>query len=194
MIPFVGWNQARACSKSIRNRRRSRFWNEAHLRRVISFVIFLILTINLFQPLSGVQAEPVIPPNVTALYNELTPEERIGQLFLVTFTGTDVSPDSQIYDLIANHHIGGVVLSADNDNYTVAPNTVIDAHHLIDGLQKVEWDSTFNTITDPFTGEQKHEGYAPLFIGIAQEGNGYPTDELLQGLTPLPSEMAIGAT
>jgi beta-N-acetylhexosaminidase len=34
----------------------------------------------------------------------------------------------------------------------------------------------------------------PLFIGIAQEGDGYPTDQLLNGLTPLPSEMAIGAT
>ena len=81
-----------------------------------------------------------------------------------------------------------------NDNFTAAPNTVLDAHRLINALQKVEWDTTFNIMTDPVTGEEKHQGYIPLFIGITQEGNGYPTDELLQGLTPLPSEMAIGAT
>jgi beta-N-acetylhexosaminidase len=154
----------------------------------------LILLSGLFQPLTGVNAEPIIPPNVTALYNQLTPEERTGQLFLVTFTGAEVTPDSQIYDLIANRHISGVVLSGSNDNFTAVPHTVSDAHRLINALQKVEWDTTFNIMTDPVTGEEKHQGYIPLFIGIIQEGNGYPTDELLQGLTPLPSEMAIGAT
>ena len=181
MIPFV-W------------RKQVRVRVEAKIRRVFSFLILVILLSGLFQPLTNVKAEPVIPPIVTALYNKMTPEERIGQLFLVTFIGSEVTPDSQIYDLIANRHIGGVVLSAANDNFTAAPNTVLDAHRLIEALQKVEWDSTSNLIVDPSTNEQKHQGYAPLFIGITQEGDGYPTDELLQGLTPLPSAMAIGAT
>jgi len=189
VIPLVWWNQTRSRVERIRSAR-----VEAQIRRVFSSLILLILLTCLFQPLTGVNAEPVIPPNVTALYNQLTPEERIGQLFLVTFTGAEVAPDSQIYDLIANRHIGGVVLSAANDNFTAAPNTVPDAHRLIGELQKIEWDTISNMITDPFTGQEKHQSYIPLFIGITQEGNGYPTDELLQGLTPLPSEMAIGAT
>ena len=42
----------------------------------------------------------------------LTPEERVGQLFLVTFQGSTFDENSQIYDLIANHHVGGVILLA----------------------------------------------------------------------------------
>jgi len=44
------------------------------------------------------------------LLERLTPEERVGQLFLVTFNGTDVGPESQIAALIDNHHVGGVIL------------------------------------------------------------------------------------
>src|ERR1051325_627528 len=47
----------------------------------------------------------------------MSPEERVGQLFLVTFQGTNTDTTSQIYDLITNHHVGGVVLSAENDNF-----------------------------------------------------------------------------
>jgi beta-N-acetylhexosaminidase len=189
VIPHVRQNQTRSRVERIRS-----IQVEAQARRVSSFLILLILLTCLFQPLTGANAEPVVPPGVTTLYSQLTPEERIGQLFLVTFTGAEAAPDSQIYDLVANHHIGGVVLSAGNDNFTAAPNTVSDAHRLIGELQKIEWDTISNMITDPFTGQEKHQSYVPLFIGSTQEGNGYPTDEILQGLTPLPSEMAIGAT
>ncbi len=34
----------------------------------------------------------------------------------------------------------------------------------------------------------------PLFVGISQEGDGTPNDQILSGLTPLPNAMAIGAT
>ena len=36
--------------------------------------------------------------------------------------------------------------------------------------------------------------YVPLFMGISQEGDGVPYDQILSGLTPIPSLMAIGAT
>ena len=36
--------------------------------------------------------------------------------------------------------------------------------------------------------------YVPLFIGISQEGDGAPNDQILSGLTALPNAMAIGAT
>ena len=50
------------------------------------------------------------------ILNQMTPEERVGQLFLVTFQGTDISLTSQIYDLVVNRHIGGVILSSENNN------------------------------------------------------------------------------
>jgi beta-N-acetylhexosaminidase len=36
--------------------------------------------------------------------------------------------------------------------------------------------------------------YIPLFIGISQEGDGYPYDQIFSGMTQLPSQMALGAT
>lgn len=136
--------------------------------------------------------EPFTP--IETLLNSMTPEERVGQLFLVTFTGTDSGVDSQIYDLIVRHHIGGVVLLASNDNFADAPETVEQARDLIYRLQTLEWDSAMNMEFDPNTGERIDLAYVPLFVGITQEGNGYPTDQILNSLTPIPSEMAIGAT
>ena len=66
---------------------------------------------------------PTPPPAVAAILNSMTPEERVGQLFLVTFTGTDTSETSQIYNLMTQYHVGGVVLLAENDNFVPAPDT-----------------------------------------------------------------------
>jgi beta-N-acetylhexosaminidase len=121
----------------------------------------------------------------------MTPEERVGQLFLVTFQGTETHDQTQIYDLIANHHVGGVVLLAGNDNFLPQPDTIAGAHQLITALQTVESDSAngLETSTEPDANT-----YVPLFIGVSQEGDGAPHDQILSGLTPMPNPMAIGAT
>ncbi len=131
---------------------------------------------------------------VRLLFENMTPEERVGQLVLVSFTGTDTSEKSQIYDLIVKHHVGGVVLQAANDNFVAAPNTVHDAYQLTSSLQQLEWVTSINPPTDLKTGQLLSHAYIPLFIGMSQDGNGAPGDQILSGLTPLPSEMAIGAT
>jgi len=167
-------------------------------RRSYVWILVLVLSSSLFYPVlrkSAVQAQTATPPaNVRLLLKDLSPEERVGQLFLVTFTGTDVSPDSQIYDLITSHHIGGVVLSAANDNFSAAPDTVSETYRLTSSLQNVEWESSFVPLIDPSTGTQSRRDYIPLFIGISQGGGGYPYDQIISGLTPLPNQMAIGAT
>jgi beta-N-acetylhexosaminidase len=121
------------------------------------------------------------------LMSRLSPEEKIGQLFLVNFSGTDVSEQSQIYNLIANYHVGGVVLKAEDDNF-VAEKTPQEAFNLTNALQQVERDSAAN----PASSSKPHT-YIPLFIGISQEGGGAPNDQILSGLTPIPDQMAIGA-
>ena len=78
----------------------------------------------------------------------MTPEERVGQLFLVTFTGTDTSETSQIYNLMTQYHVGGVVLLAENDNFVQAPDTVAQAQTLINNIQKLEWDTSINPVTN----------------------------------------------
>jgi len=125
-----------------------------------------------------------------AILQSMSPEERVGQLFLVTFRGTDTSSDSQIYDLIVNHHVGGVVLLAANDNFVAEPDTISGVHHLINTLQTIESDAT----TQNLSGQSPRNIYIPLFAGISQEGDGSPHDQIFSGLTPLPDAMAIGAT
>jgi beta-N-acetylhexosaminidase len=164
-------------------------------RRVFSCLLLVALLSVSFAPSFGVRAQTPTPqPEVQALFARMTPAERVGQLFLVTFQGTDAGPDSQIYDLIAKRHVGGVVLQNANDNFTAAPNTVADAHTLIENLQRVEWESSALPASDPTLGQESSQSYIPLWIGLSQEGNGYPSDQILSGLSPLPSPMAIGAT
>jgi beta-N-acetylhexosaminidase len=120
----------------------------------------------------------------------MTPEERVGQLFLVTFQGTDTHDQTRIYDLIANHHAGGVVLLSGNDNF-LPEDTIPSAHRLIGELQTIESSATTTSELDPQSADKV---YVPLFVGISQEGDGTPYDQILSGLTPLPNPMAIGAT
>lgn len=165
-----------------------------------SFKFILMLCLLLASLVSGpAQAEDASQQTDTpqtkaeALLKDLTPEERVGQLFLVTFKGVDVSDTTQIYDLIASHHIGGVSLQANNDNFTGSGTTPADAYRLISQLQTDEYVSTQPGTSDQ-AGNVVTAAYIPLFIAISQEGDGYPNDQILSGLTPLPSPMAIGAT
>ena len=137
-------------------------------------------------PLSPAQAQE--NASISAQLAKMTPEEKVGQLFLVTFNGTNVGPDSQIYDLIVNHHIGGVVLTAANDNFVAAPDTAASAYQMIASLQKADLEPP--TLATPAPSSVQ----LPLFIGISQEGGGSPNDQILSGLTTLPDQMAVGAT
>ena len=162
------------------------------MKRLLLGAVILALLIVFIQPAQAQTPEP--PVIVRQLLNTMTPEERVGQLFLVTFQGTDASDASQIYDLIVNYHVGGVVLLADNDNFAPAPDTLTDVRRLIASLQDAEQLASTTQVLDPETGRMVLPSYAPLWIGIVQEGNSAPTDEIINGLTSLPSEMALGAT
>src|SRR6185503_19610404 len=136
-------------------------------RTLLHGLIVLALSASFLGPAAGASAQPVSQANdAERVLISMTPEERVGQLFLVTFRGTNTSVDSQIYDLIVNQHIGGMVLLADNDNFTAAPETVTSAHQLINNLQSIEWDATALGLN----GQSPRSVYVPLFIGISQEG------------------------
>ena len=158
---------------------------------IFRWLILLTFCASLLGPAPVAHAQPQSQGKTAeAILESMTPEERVGQLFLVTFNGTDTSSESQIYDLIVNHHIGGVVLTAENDNFVAEPDTVTGAHQLINALQTVEWDATAQDVN----GKTSPNIYVPLFIGVSQDGDGAPHDQILSGLTPLPDAMAIGAT
>lgn len=132
------------------------------------------------------------------LLSQMTVEERVGQLFLVTFKGVDTGSNTDIYELIKNYHIGGVTLLARNDNILPADNTPLSPAQqtlsLVQRLQSIEWDSSLQQQVDPISGQERYPAYIPLFIAMPQEGDGYPFDQILSGMSELPSQMAIGAT
>jgi beta-N-acetylhexosaminidase len=144
-------------------------------------------------------AEPLIQisspeDHAQALVETMTPEERVGQLFLVTFNGTDVGLESQIYDLITNYHVGGVILQQESDNFLPPPQTENGAWQLIRALQTAEWSASQSNQIEPETNQEFRPAFIPLIVGISQEGNGPPADQIFNGLTSLPSLMGIGAT
>lgn len=165
------------------------------------FLLSLIITILL--PISVGQAAPASQNSTSneraqALLDQLTPEERVGQLFLITFSGPEAGIGSatgaQIYDLIVNYHVGGVILKSANDNFVGSDQTLLIAQSLTDQLQRDEYSASQAQQINPETNESYTPAYIPMFIGISQEGDGYPYDQILNGLTPLPSQMALGST
>ncbi len=168
-------------------------------RRFICLGIILGIVCSVVQPAGFAQALPPRqapnPANFTSqLLSAMTPEEKVGQLFLVTFRGRDVtSKDSKILDLINTRHVGGVMLLAANDNFSGSQTELADAYQMISDLQSARWEASQKSVTNQY-GFSYIPKYVPLWIGTSQNGDLYPYDQLLSGITPLPSEMSIGAT
>ena len=163
------------------------------------FATVWIVILGLCFPLGAAWATPQLQtptPQESAaqLLNQLTPEERIGQLFLVTFHGQEVGSGTPIYDLLTQHYIGGVVLLNSHNNFSNGERSAEQASELVRRLQLNRNSLSRTTVTNKATGESFQPAYIPLLIGIIQEGDGLPYDQLIAGLTPLPNQMAIGAT
>lgn len=162
-------------------------------------LLFGLVVLSVLSPIRATVAAPAQQvqtpdPRIQAILDQLSPEEKVGQLFLITFEGTDISAESQMYDLISNYHIGGVVLKASNDNFVAAPDTVPSVWEFIRELQSIEYSGSLGENSENRAGEEINPTYVPLLIGISQDGGGIPNDQILNGLTELPSAMAIGAT
>lgn len=169
------------------------------IRRIL--VVFIIIPLMFsVSPAATVRATGSFQGNLQAtpaqeLLNKMTTEERVGQLFLVAFNGPNADEKSQIYDLITRYHIGGVVLRAENDNFIAAADTVTAAYQLVAQLQNAERQASVNRPSStPEAGTPTAlpaptavpANYIPLLVGISQDGDGYPNDQILDGLTRSP--------
>ncbi|TES91320.1 MAG: hypothetical protein E3J88_02790, partial [Anaerolineales bacterium] len=139
--------------------------------KVRSLVIITVLLSQLLAPTVGiaVPALQVSTPEARAqaLLEQLSPEERVGQLFLVEFDGVDITEGSPIHNLITDHHIGGVVLKAENDNFIGPEETLSTTWQLIQTLQQAELLSSQQEIADPTAGEPHFPAFIPLFVTIS---------------------------
>ncbi|MCU0503148.1 MAG: hypothetical protein MUC51_15545 [Anaerolineae bacterium] len=67
----------------------------------------------------------VRPADVKAIMDRMTSADKVGQLFLVTFEGSDTSVESEIASLVRDYRVGGVVLRSDNDNFRNGPRLAL---------------------------------------------------------------------
>lgn len=157
------------------------------MRLTLVFVC-LWLAVSPVVSASGVQPQS---GTVAALMAKMTPQEKVGQLFLVTFYGPSAGEGTEIQDLIVNYHVGGVALLAANDNITETSNVPLHVLTLVNQLQSDAITATQTTATPNAT---RARPFIPLFIATNHEGDGYPFTEIRSGITELPDAMAIGAT
>ncbi len=104
------------------------------------------------------------------LLASMTIDQKIGQLMVIGFDGLKV--DADLRDMIANHHVGGVILFARN---VKNPQQVAE---LCAKLQKIAVES----------------GHPGLFIAIDQEGGRVARFTEDTGFTEFPGAMAVAAT
>jgi len=141
---------------------------------IIHYSLIFLLLFQLFIPAALAQE----PDSAAELLASLTVEEKVGQLFIVPFSGNNADPGSDIYTLITQYKVGGVVLQASNYNFTNHAKTPQEIAQLGNRLQA-------HTLSNK---------NIPLFIAVDQEGDGWPYTRITGGVTPLPSPMSVGAT
>jgi beta-N-acetylhexosaminidase len=129
-----------------------------------------------------------VSEDVLKIFNRLTVEEKIGQLFMVTFQGKDITPTSDVYQLISGSHIGGILLKRENGNWRSGEGEASAVLALSNGLQQIEADSALAE------GTSAGKEYIPMFLALLAGEDGYPTAQLATELSDLTSEMSIGAT
>jgi len=124
--------------------------------------------------------------DVGSLVASMTPQEKIGQLFLVTFKGTAVDAASPIFQLITQYHVGGVVLRGANDNFA-DQDFATSANHLATNLQAVAAGVAPTSSGTP-TPSASTGTFVPLFVATS-----YNEASLASRLL-LPTPMTLGAT
>ena len=150
-----------------------------------------------------------IDTEVERLFAEMTVEERVGQVFLVTFSGDTLGAENEVAELIANYRVGGVVLLPEKDNltgYGEPENTPAQLAQLARDLQvlallgetpasQAEEPAESGLPTPLPSPSPSPVGLRlPLFIALAHEGQPEDGQRIYGGLTALPNNMAIGAT
>ncbi len=160
------------------------------MKRLVTLALVAILILSGLHRASFAQEED----EVTRLMERMSNAAKVGQLFLVTFPGAEAAEDAAITELIRDYHVGGVVLQPENNNIVNEGDTPAQVAALVGQLQGAAW-AAMQPVTETFVVTESLPGpFIPLFIAVNHEGNGAPFTGIVSGTTPLPSEMALGAT
>lgn len=169
--------------------------------------VLLALLLALGLPLAGTAQTPgpTAQPSQYAqraavMLRNLSPAERVGQLFVVSYLGNDAQTLADLNDLIVNYRIGGVQLRVANQNFANGPD---GARQLLDQVMRLQAAAAARSLAEVNgyvqaaltpTSTLRLQEVLPLFIAVAQEGDGAPNSDITQGLSALPSQLTLGAT
>ncbi|MGB9301017.1 MAG: glycoside hydrolase family 3 N-terminal domain-containing protein [Anaerolineae bacterium] len=153
--------------------------------RVLCRVLLLCAVFSSVVP-HPVHAQGVSVDDIMSL---MTVEERVGQIFMVDFTGADTSEDSGIAELILDYKVGSILITESGGNFDNHGEQPVaqQVSQLANELQRLAYQASSRTVDGA-------EVFVPLFIAVEQEGNGYPHSQLRSGFTPVLSNLAIGAS
>lgn len=129
-----------------------------------SYLLAALLIVTISAPMFA-----LTEPEIDTMITEMTIEEKVGQLIMVGFEGTQANEAIEAH--IRERFVGGIVLFSRNIQ------SPAQTAELTNQLQRLA-ESTAHRI--------------PLFIGIDQEGGW--VIRLKEGATVLPGNMALGAT
>jgi beta-N-acetylhexosaminidase len=169
------------------------------MSRLIHSILLICIIFSAISPATAFaspEGQTITPdsPEVRNILASLSPEEKVGQLFIVTFDGRDTGAGSAIHSLVTDYHVGGVVLLAANDNFTDVDSFAEDTLALTSALQLLS--SQQPSIGDGTPTPAAPSSFIPLFIAApySEDGAGSSLLRGPSGLTQLPSSMTIGAT
>ncbi len=150
------------------------------------------------------------PEKAQEILDAMTVEERVGQLFLVSFEGDSIDQNSDLADLILNYKIGGVLLLTDNDNLTGYGDPINTPQQVVELTSALQRAALLGELPAAVTDEddagrdaeiiltpslpQSAGSLLPLFIAMNHEGNPFGKNRTVGGLTGIPTNMAVGAT
>lgn len=144
---------------------------------------------------------PPFPPlfrRATEIVRGMTVQQKVGQLFLVSYVGADASSSSDIADLVANYKVGGVLLKASNQNFQNGRDGAHQLAKLTADLQSLAGIGASTALTvglsSAGTVTRAAPAFIPMFIALSQEGDGAPFSEVTQGVLAGPSALSLGAS
>lgn len=180
-------------------------------RRIV-WITLLVILFCLSAARAGSAQEDAPAVEVEQVFAEMTVEERIGQLILVSFTGDTLTAENEIVDLIDDYKIGGVVLLPEFDNLTGygnpddTPPQMLQLANDLQALALLGEEPPEGEVEEfiPLDGTPQPPAPSPspvpvgvrlpLFIAMQHEGQTQAGQRILGGFTAVPANMAIGAT
>ncbi|MBP8291987.1 MAG: hypothetical protein KAX65_04390 [Caldilineaceae bacterium] len=155
--------------------------------------------------------DALLAARVESILAQMSPADRVGQLFLISFQGSATDFESDIVELIHGYRVGGVALSPKNGNFSnekgidtprqvadlanrlqaIAYGLLVPEGAALDPMPIAPWPPRDLTYLPGVTGVAPSN--LPLFVAVQQGGDDLPSTALRRGFTPLPSQMALGA-